>query len=150
MPANRNVILSDITCDSDGKIDRFVLADGISGTLPVHDIPEGEDYYLGVFFVGAYQETLGDLHNLFGDTNVVTIELTENGGFEIVHELEGDTVEQVLSYVEYDPRQMINNFKRLSKKASAVEKLPRKTDERLSKIIKIAFKAILITSIKPI
>ncbi|MGC6476124.1 MAG: biosynthetic arginine decarboxylase [Parvibaculales bacterium] len=123
LPASRNVILSDITCDSDGKIDRFVLADGISGTLPVHDIPEGEDYYLGVFFVGAYQETLGDLHNLFGDTNVVTIELTENGGFEIVHELEGDTVEQVLSYVEYDPRQMISNFKKIVEKGVSSGKI---------------------------
>ncbi len=112
----RNVILSDITCDSDGKIDRFVLANGISKTLPVHDITDATDYYLGVFFVGAYQETLGDLHNLFGDTNVATIELDDKGGFELVHELEGDTVAQVLSYVEYDPKQMIDNFKKIVEK----------------------------------
>lgn len=109
----RTAILSDITCDSDGKIDRFVLADGLAETLPVHELKEDEDYYLGVFFIGAYQETLGDLHNLFGDTNVVTIELRADGGFELVHELDGDSVEQVLSYVEYDPKQMIDRFKKI-------------------------------------
>ncbi|MGC6512640.1 MAG: biosynthetic arginine decarboxylase [Parvibaculales bacterium] len=112
----RHVILSDITCDSDGKIDRFVLGSGISKTLPVHEPDDADDYYLCVFFIGAYQETLGDLHNLFGDTNVVTIELDGNGGFELVHELEGDTVEQVLSYVEYDPKQMIDDFKKIAEK----------------------------------
>ena len=112
----RNVILSDITCDSDGKIDRFVLGNGISRTLPVHETDDKGDYYLCVFFIGAYQETLGDLHNLFGDTNVVTIELDGDGGFELVHELEGDTVEQVLSYVEYDPKQMIDDFKKIAEK----------------------------------
>ena len=63
------------------------------------------------FFVGAYQETLGDLHNLFGDTNVVTIELNPDGSFEMMHEQEGDTVSEVLSYVEYDPRRMVDTFK---------------------------------------
>ncbi len=108
----RNAMLSDITCDSDGKIDKFVLGDGVSRTLPVHELRDGEDYYLGVFFIGAYQETLGDLHNLFGDTNVVTIELREDGSFELMHEQEGDTVSEVLSYVEYDPRRMVDGFKK--------------------------------------
>ncbi len=107
----REAILSDITCDSDGKIDRFVLEKGVSNALPVHDLMAGEEYYLGVFFVGAYQETLGDLHNLFGDTNVVTIELKPDGSFEMMHEQEGDTVSEVLSYVEYDPRRMVDTFK---------------------------------------
>ncbi len=103
--------MSDITCDSDGKIDQFVLEKGVSNTLPVHDLMAGEEYYLGVFFVGAYQETLGDLHNLFGDTNVVTIELNPDGSFDMMHEQEGDTVSEVLSYVEYDPRRMVDTFK---------------------------------------
>jgi len=107
----RAAILSDITCDSDGKIDKFVLGTGISDTLPVHDLIEGEDYYLGVFFVGAYQETLGDLHNLFGDTNVVTISLGPDGSFDILKELDGDTVYEVLSYVEYEPKQLVAAFK---------------------------------------
>lgn len=105
--------LSDITCDSDGKIDRFVLADGVSNTLPLHSIGADEDYYLGVFFVGAYQETLGDLHNLFGDTNVVTIALSEGGGFELLHEQEGDCIAEVLSYVEYEPKLMLNDYKKI-------------------------------------
>ena len=109
----RNAIISDVTCDSDGRIDRFVLARGISNTLPVHALKEGEDYFLGVFFVGAYQETLGDLHNLFGDTNVVTIELLENGGYNLVHETEGDTIAEVLSYVEYSPQRLTDSFRRI-------------------------------------
>ena len=113
----RRAILSDITCDSDGKIDRFVLGDGVSGTLPVHPLRDDENYYLGVFFVGAYQETLGDLHNLFGDTNVVTIELRDDGSFELMHEQEGDTVSEVLSYVEYDPRAMVDVFKKTVERA---------------------------------
>jgi arginine decarboxylase len=108
----RRAMLSDITCDSDGKIDKFVLGDGVSRTLPVHELRDGEDYYLGVFFIGAYQETLGDLHNLFGDTNVVTIELRADGSFELMHEQEGDTVSEVLSYVEYEPRRMVDGFKK--------------------------------------
>jgi arginine decarboxylase len=113
----RRAILSDITCDSDGKIDKFVLGAGVTETLPVHDLKPHEDYYLGVFFIGAYQETLGDLHNLFGDTNVVTIELRDDGSFELMHEQEGDTISEVLSYVEYDPRAMVNEFKKTVERA---------------------------------
>jgi arginine decarboxylase len=107
----RRAILSDITCDSDGKIDRFVLADGIARSLPVHAIRDREPYRIGVFFVGAYQETLGDLHNLFGDTNVVTIRLRE-GGFDLVEEVEGDSIAEVLASVEYDPRACMDAFRR--------------------------------------
>ena len=119
----RRAILSDITCDSDGKIDNFVLGDGISGTLPVHRLEGSEDYYLGVFFVGAYQETLGDLHNLFGDTNVVTIGLGNDGGFELMHEQEGDTISEVLSYVEYSPRRMVDDFKMIVERSMKAGKL---------------------------
>ncbi len=107
----RRAVISDVTCDSDGKIDRFVMAHGVQSALPVHDLREHEPYYLGVFFVGAYQETLGDLHNLFGDTNVVTIDLREDGGYDLLHETEGDSIAEVLSYVEYDPRDCIDAFK---------------------------------------
>ena len=110
---DRRVILNDITCDSDGIINKFVLKDGVSNTLPLHSIKENEDYFLGVFYIGAYQETLGDLHNLFGDTNVVTIKLKENGGYQLLHEQEGDTISEVLSYVEYEPKDIINRFKRI-------------------------------------
>ncbi|MEP2532147.1 biosynthetic arginine decarboxylase [Shimia sp.] len=110
---DRRAVLSDITCDSDGKVDRFILADGVSPSLPVHSLPEDQPYYLGVFFVGAYQETLGDLHNLFGDTNVVTLDLRADGGFDLLHEQEGDTISQVLSYVEYDPNDCVAAFRKL-------------------------------------
>ncbi|WP_299886076.1 biosynthetic arginine decarboxylase [uncultured Ruegeria sp.] len=110
---DRRAVLSDITCDSDGKIDRFILADGVSPSLPVHSLPEGDEYFMGVFFVGAYQETLGDLHNLFGDTNVVTIDLRADGGFDLLHEQEGDTISQVLSYVEFDPNDCVAAFRKM-------------------------------------
>ena len=115
----RHGTLSDITCDSDGKIDQFVVATGVQRTLPLHEIAEHEDYYLGVFFVGAYQETLGDLHNLFGDTHVVTISLQaqREDGFELLHEQEGDSISEVLSYVEYDPRTLMNAFKSVVEEA---------------------------------
>ena len=109
--------MSDITCDCDGRIDRFVVADGVADCLPLHSLDENEEYYLGAFFVGAYQETLGDLHNLFGDTNVVTIRLKEKGEFELLDEVEGDTVSEVLSYVEYDPKRLLEKFKARAERA---------------------------------
>lgn len=121
---DRQAVISDITCDSDGKIDRFVLADGIGDALPVHTLQEGESYHIGVFFVGAYQETLGDLHNLFGDPPVVTIALDDAGGFTITHETEGDSIAEVLSYVEYDPGACLDAFRRTVEQAV--------TDGRLS------------------
>ena len=116
-PALRRAVFTDITCDSDGQIDHFVLADGVARSLPVHDLREDEDYYIGVFFVGAYQETLGDLHNLFGDANVVTISLDHDGGFQIEHETEGDTIAEVLSYVEYDPQDCLAAFRKTVERA---------------------------------
>ena len=103
---SRNAILADITCDCDGKIDKFIDPHDVSKTIQLHEVKENEDYYIGVFLVGAYQETLGDLHNLFGDTNVVSVKLQKDGKFEFVNEIHGDSVEDVLSYVEYDPKEM--------------------------------------------
>lgn len=113
----RRGIISDITCDSDGKINHFALTDGVHHSLPLHDLRDDEPYYLGAFMVGAYQETLGDLHNLFGDTNVVTIELDENEGFHLLHEVEGDSIATVLSYVEYDPQRLFGTFKQIVESA---------------------------------
>lgn len=109
----RQAVLSDITCDSDGKLDRFVLDGYISPSLPVHELKGDDWYHLGVFFVGAYQETLGDLHNLFGDTNAVTIDFRADGGFDLLHEQEGDTIAEVLSYVEYDPSDVMAAFRKV-------------------------------------
>ena len=112
----RRAILNDITCDSDGMISKFVLNDGIRDTLPLHDIRKNDDYYLGVFFIGAYQETLGDLHNLFGDTNVSTIKLEDNGKFSVIHEQLGDKISQVLNYVEFSPNKIEESFNRVTNK----------------------------------
>jgi arginine decarboxylase len=98
----RNAVLADITCDSDGKVDRFVSARETKRTLEVHELAAGEEYYLAAFLVGAYQETLGDLHNLFGDTHVVHIRLHDEGGWWIEEIVKGDTATRVLEYMEYD------------------------------------------------
>ena len=98
----RRAVLADITCDSDGKIDHFVSHREIKRTLELHDIGEGDEYYLAAFLVGAYQETLGDLHNLFGDTHVVHIRLEDDGSWWIDEVVMGDTANKVLEYMEYD------------------------------------------------
>ena len=98
----RRAVLADITCDSDGKIDRFVSHRDIKRTLEVHEINGDDEYYLAAFLVGAYQETLGDLHNLFGDTHVVHIRLEDDGHWWIDEVVMGDTANLVLQYMEYD------------------------------------------------
>ena len=112
----RKAVLADITCDCDGKIDRFIDLHDVRRTLPLHEM-NGRDYILGVFLVGAYQETLGDLHNLLGDTNVVSVRIGENGQTEYVREISGDTVADVLSYVEYDPNDMIHQMRQTAEQA---------------------------------
>lgn len=110
-------IIADITCDCDGKIDRFIDLHDVKRTLPLHEMKNGDDYYLGIFLVGAYQETLGDLHNLFGDTNVVSVQINNDGTYHFVRELHGDSVADVLSYVEFDPKRMLGRFRGLAEDA---------------------------------
>lgn len=107
----RQATISDLTCDCDGKLDRFILAGGESKTLPVHPLKAEEDYILGTFLMGAYQETLGDLHNLFGDTNVINIRINEDGGFDVIEEQSGDTISEVLSMLEYNPTSFYKGFR---------------------------------------
>ena len=113
----RQAVLADITCDCDGKIDQFIGLSKAAKTLPLHPLKASEEYYLGVFLVGAYQETLGDLHNLFGDTNVVSVRLNRDGSFDFVKEIHGDTIADVLSYVEYQPRQVELNYRNTAERA---------------------------------
>jgi arginine decarboxylase len=98
----RTAVLADITCDSDGKIDHFVSPRDVKRTLELHELRGEEKYYLAAFLVGAYQETLGDLHNLFGDTHVVHVRLHDEGGWWIEEIVKGDTANKVLEYMEYD------------------------------------------------
>ena len=102
----RAATLQDITCDSDGKIDNFISTRNFSYYLPVHPIKQKEPYYLGVFLVGAYQEILGDLHNLFGDTNAVHVSVTDDG-YEIDQIIDGETVAEVLDYVQYNAKKLV-------------------------------------------
>ncbi|PKM95988.1 MAG: arginine decarboxylase [Firmicutes bacterium HGW-Firmicutes-1] len=113
----RNAIIADITCDCDGKIDHFIDLHDVRNTLPLHELKNNDNYYLGVFLVGAYQETLGDLHNLFGDTNVVSIRINPDGNYDLVNEIHGDSVADVLSYVEFDPKEMHTNFRETAEEA---------------------------------
>ena len=105
----RNATLQDITCDSDGTIANFVVKGRISHVLPVHPLKRGEPYYLGVFLVGAYQEILGDMHNLFGDTNAVHISV-KNGKYHIDQIIDGETVDEVLGYVQYNPKKLVRQL----------------------------------------
>ncbi|MED5510706.1 MAG: biosynthetic arginine decarboxylase [Pseudomonadota bacterium] len=113
----RDGVLADMTCDCDGKIDNFISPEGVRKTLPLHPLKEGEEYYVSVFLVGAYQETLGDLHNLFGDTNVVSVHINEDGSFDFRREFHGDSIADVLSYVEYDPKLIQEQFRRIAEQA---------------------------------
>lgn len=105
----RNATLQDITCDSDGKITNFVVGSHISHVLPLHALKKNEPYYLGVFLVGAYQEILGDMHNLFGDTNAVHISV-KDGKYHIDQIFDGETVEEVLDYVQYNPKKLVRQL----------------------------------------
>ena len=107
----RRGVFADLTCDSDGKIDQFIDQRDVKDVLPLHPY-NGLPYYIGVFLVGAYQEILGDLHNLFGDTDAVHVRLDEQGRTVVEHVVEGDEVHEVLSYVEYDQRQLIERVRR--------------------------------------
>lgn len=105
----RSATLQDITCDSDGKITNFVTNRNISHILPVHTLRKNEPYYLGVFLVGAYQEILGDMHNLFGDTNAAHITV-KDGRYHIDQIFDGETVEEVLNYVQYNPKKLVRQL----------------------------------------
>ena len=105
----RNATLQDITCDSDGKIANFVKEGHLSHVLPLHALRRNEPYYLGVFLVGAYQEILGDMHNLFGDTNAVHVSV-KDGHYHIDQIIDGETVEEVLDYVQYNPKKLVRQL----------------------------------------
>jgi arginine decarboxylase len=117
--------IADVTCDCDGKIRQFVDLHDIKKSIYLHDLND-EQYVLGAFIVGAYQETLGDLHNLFGDTNVVSVSLDKNGSVSYVRELTGDSVEDVLSYVEYDIKDLVNRFRSTAESAVQFSKITAK------------------------
>jgi arginine decarboxylase len=107
----RRAVLQDITCDSDGRVDNYVDGEGIDTTLPLVPYHPGQPYLLGIFLVGAYQEILGDMHNLFGDTHSVHVELQPNGGYRLSHPIRGDLVENVLRYVHLDSQELLTSYR---------------------------------------
>ncbi|MNK68777.1 Biosynthetic arginine decarboxylase [compost metagenome] len=110
--------LADLTCDSDGKIDQFIDIRDVKHALELHPYKPGEPYYLGLFLIGAYQEILGDLHNLFGDTNAVHVHLTDTPeGYHLEHVVRGDSISEALRYVEYRPEGMVESIRRETEKA---------------------------------
>ncbi|MEG5057813.1 biosynthetic arginine decarboxylase [Microcoleus sp. A2-C5] len=129
MPINRldeeptqRGILADLTCDSDGKIDQFIDLRDVKSVLELHTLKPGEPYYLALFLGGAYQEIMGNLHNLFGDANTVHIQLTPSG-YHIEHVVKGDTMKEVLSYVQYDAESLVESIRRQTEAALQQNKI---------------------------
>jgi arginine decarboxylase len=108
----RHGVLGDISCDSDGKVDQFIDRRDVKKTLPLHNFQHDQPYYLGAFLLGAYQEILGDLHNLFGDTNAVHVRLDEKGAVALDAVIKGDTVREVLDYVQFNSKHLFEQLRR--------------------------------------
>ncbi|MEA5572606.1 biosynthetic arginine decarboxylase [Calothrix sp. UHCC 0171] len=126
----RRGILADLTCDSDGKIDNFIDLRDVKPVLELHQYKRGEPYYLGMFLNGAYQEIMGNLHNLFGDTNTVHIQLTPKG-YQIEHVVKGDTMSEVVSYVQYDAEDMVENIRQRCELALEEKRITLAESQRL-------------------
>jgi arginine decarboxylase len=117
----RRATLADLTCDSDGRIDQFIDLQDVKPVLELHPL-NGEPYYLGVFLTGAYQEILGALHNLFGDTNAVHVHVAE-GGYRVEQVIKGDTMAEVLRYVQYDDEALLERVRRAGERALHEERM---------------------------
>jgi arginine decarboxylase len=123
-------ILADLTCDSDGKIDQFIDLRDVKPVLELHTLKKHKPYYLGLFLAGAYQEIMGNLHNLFGDTNAVHIKLTPKG-YQIEHVVKGDTMEEVVGYVQYDAEDLMENIRKKSEQALQEKRITLQESQRL-------------------
>jgi arginine decarboxylase len=131
-PPTRRGVLGDITCDSDGKIDQFIDLRDVRNTLELHPFT-GEPYYLGAFLLGAYQEILGDLHNLFGDTNAVHVSLDEDGEINLDAVIKGDTVREVLAYVQYSADELLARMRKDVERAVRTGKISLEESRQLLK-----------------
>jgi arginine decarboxylase len=127
---SRRGIFADLTCDSDGKIDQFIDHRGVKEVIELHPWNDAP-YYIGLFLVGAYQEILGDLHNLFGDTDAVHVKLDDGGGYQVEYVVEGDAVEDVLAYVQYERRPLIEKVRRLIESALRRDQISLEESARL-------------------
>ncbi|MDD4869080.1 MAG: biosynthetic arginine decarboxylase [Kiritimatiellae bacterium] len=132
----RQAVIADITCDSDGIIDKFTDLHDVRNTLPLHEL-NNQEYYLAAFLVGAYQETLGDMHNLLGNINVLHVRVNNKGKVEYVREVPGDSVEEVLSYVEYNPKKLLKHVRKIATRAVKAGKITIKQKQRILKAFNI-------------
>lgn len=132
---SHQAILADLSCDSDGVIDSFVGNQEVDPFIRLHDY-SGEPYYVGIFLVGAYQEILGGLHNLFGDTNVVHAELGANQQWELSHLIEGDTIEEVLHYIQYNKEQLMNQLHELTEYSLKIKRISLSESAQIKKAFK--------------
>ncbi|MES1025699.1 biosynthetic arginine decarboxylase [Gloeocapsa sp. BRSZ] len=126
----RRGILADLTCDSDGKIDKFIDLRDVKSVLELHTFKPDEPYYLGMFLSGAYQEIMGNLHNLFGDTNAVHIQLTPKG-YQIEHVVKGDTMTEVIGYVQYDSEDLVESIRQRTEQALEEKRITLAESQRL-------------------
>ncbi len=126
----RRGILADLTCDSDGKIDQFIDLKDVKHVLELHPVEENKPYYLGLFLGGAYQEIMGNLHNLFGDTNAVHIKKTPKG-YKIEHVVKGDTMKEVVGYVQYDAEDLIESIRQKAEQALLDDRISISEAQRL-------------------
>jgi arginine decarboxylase len=126
----RRGVFADLTCDSDGKISQFIDQHDVKDVLELHPF-DGRPYYIGMFLLGAYQEILGDLHNLFGDTDAVHVRLDDEGGYHVEHVVEGDDVSDVLRYVAYDPRLLVEKVRRTIEEALRNNQISLEESKRL-------------------
>jgi arginine decarboxylase len=117
-PIERRAVLQDLTCDSDGRIDNYIEGQSVQTSLPLPEYELNKSYFLGIFLIGAYQEILGDMHNLFGDTDSVHVELTQDGGYRLIQPEHGDTVADVLRYVHFEPEELLVSYR------TQLERLP--------------------------
>jgi arginine decarboxylase len=129
-PTRRGVI-ADLTCDSDGQINRFIDHRDVKDVLELHRL-DGRPYYIGIFLIGAYQEILGDLHNLFGDTDAAHVSLNEDGSHRIEHVVGGDQVRDVLRYVQYDAKSLLEKIQGAIQRAQARGEIEADESERLT------------------
>ena len=126
-PPTRRGVMKDITCDSDGSIDLYVDGEGMDSTRPLHPLRENEPYLLGIFLVGAYQEILGGMHNLFGDTDSIHVELKPNGGHQLSQPKHGDTVDSVLRYVHFNADDLLASYRAKIECAKSLNEKNRET-----------------------
>ena len=137
----RRAIMADLSCDSDGKIDRFIDRKKDCRYVRLHEFDGTTPYYLGIFLVGAYQEILGGLHNLFGDTNAVHVDIDSEGNWELNHVVEGDTINEVLHYVQYDVPDLIESLRIATEKSLRAGRLTNEEAAKLKKRFKEALES---------